>query len=53
MYNRTNLNHCLSKAIAYHECGKPEAADVWAQRLVRMLNDAGILLEDGKAEVTA
>jgi hypothetical protein len=40
---RGEISQALAKAIAYRDCGKPEAAADWAARLVRMLEAQKIL----------
>lgn len=43
---RSEISQALAKAIAYRDCGKPEAAADWAARLVRMLEAQHILRSD-------
>jgi hypothetical protein len=43
---RSELSQALAKAIAYRDCGKPEMAEVWAARLVKMLEAQKILRAD-------
>jgi hypothetical protein len=41
--DRSEINRCLAKALAYKACGKDNAAIVWAARLIGHLELAGIL----------
>ena len=41
--DRSNINRALAKAIAYHDCGKPEEARRWAAQLMRELQQRAIL----------
>ncbi len=41
--DRTEVARALAKAIAYKQCGKQEAAEMWARKLVELLECAGIL----------
>ena len=43
--DRSELSRALAKAIAYHDCNKPEKAALWAARLARLLN-AKVILND-------
>jgi hypothetical protein len=43
---RSELSQALAKAIAYRDCGKPELAEVWAAKLVKMLEAQEILRAD-------
>ena len=40
---RSELAQALAKAVAYRDCGKPEAAAEWAAKLVGMLESHRIL----------
>ncbi len=40
---RSEISQALAKAIAYRDCGKPDMAEQWAARLVRMLEAQQIL----------
>jgi hypothetical protein len=40
---RSEISRALAKAIAYRDCGKPAQAEVWASKLVRMLEAERIL----------
>jgi hypothetical protein len=44
--DRSELSRALAKAIAYRDCGKPNAAADWAAKLVRMLEAQQILRQD-------
>jgi hypothetical protein len=44
--DRSEVARCLAKAIAYASCGKPDAAEQWARRLVVLLGLAGILRDE-------
>ena len=41
--DRVNINQALAKAIAYHDCNKPEDARKWAIQLMRELQQRDIL----------
>jgi len=41
--DRSAISRAVAKAIAYHDCGKPEKAKAWAAELARLLNAKGIL----------
>lgn len=41
--DRSEASRCLAKAITYKECGKDAEARMWAERLLEVLNMAGIL----------
>ncbi len=41
--DRSKVNQCLAKAIAYKNCGKDADALAWARELVRQLECASIL----------
>jgi hypothetical protein len=41
--DRSAISRALAKAIAYHDCGKPEKAAAWVAELARLLNAQGIL----------
>lgn len=43
--DRSEINRALAKAIAYKQCGKDEEANVWAARLVVLLDAASILAD--------
>lgn len=51
--DRTEINRALAKAIAYKQCGKQFEAELWASRLVAMLECADILNPVSRAELTA
>jgi hypothetical protein len=40
---RSELSQALAKAIAYRNCGKPDQAEQWAAKLVKMLEAQTIL----------
>ena len=40
---RSQINRCLSKAMAYKECGKAADAEFWAARLLAALELADII----------
>ena len=42
--DRSEVNRCLAKAIAYKQCGKDQQAQAWAIQLVKALQCADILL---------
>jgi hypothetical protein len=44
--DRSAISRAVAKAIAYHDCGKPEKAAAWAAELVRLLGAQGILAAD-------
>ena len=41
--DRSAISRAVAKAIAYHDCGKPEKAAAWAAELARLLDAKGIL----------
>lgn len=41
--DRSAISRAVAKAIAYHDCGKPEKASAWCAELVRLLDAKGIL----------
>ena len=41
--DRSAIARAVAKAIAYHDCGKPEKANAWAAELARLLGSRGIL----------
>lgn len=41
--DRSEVNRALAKALAYKQCGKDAEAEVWAARLVELLECAEIL----------
>jgi len=41
--DRSEISRAVAKAIAYHDCGKPERAAEWAARLAQLLGAKGIL----------
>lgn len=43
MINRTEVARCLAKAIAYKACNKHAEAELWAARLVGLLECANII----------
>lgn len=43
MIDRSEVSRSLAKAIAFKQCGKQEAAEQWARRLVEQLECADIL----------
>ena len=43
--DRSAVNTCLSKAIAYQQVGKTEEAEDWARELIAHLQLAGILID--------
>lgn len=47
--DRVEVNRALAKALAYAQCGKPKSAEVWAARLVSLLDAGGILNARGVA----
>ena len=44
--DRSAISRALAKAIAYHDCGKPEKAASWAAEVVRLLEAKPILAAD-------
>ena len=44
--NRSELSRALAKAIAYKQCGKHAEAELWAARLLGLLECADILNPD-------
>ena len=41
--DRRAISRAVAKAIAYHDCGKPEKAAAWVAELARLLDAKGIL----------
>lgn len=41
--DRSAIARAIAKAIAYHDCNKPEKAAAWAAEVVRQLGARGIL----------
>jgi hypothetical protein len=41
--DRSAISRAVAKAIAYHDCGKPEKAAIWAAEVVRLLEVQSIL----------
>jgi hypothetical protein len=41
--DRRAISRAVAKAIAYHDCGKPERAAAWAAEVVRLLEAHAIL----------
>jgi hypothetical protein len=41
--DRRAISRAVAKAIAYHDCGKPEKAAAWAVEVVRLLEAQTIL----------
>ena len=48
--DRSEINRCLAKAIAYKQCGKDDLANSWAAELVRQLECVDILTDRAKSE---
>jgi len=46
MIDRTEVNRALAKAIAFKQCGKQHDAEMWARRLVELLECHEILDPD-------
>jgi hypothetical protein len=44
--DRQNINRALAKAIAYHDCGKPEKAKAWAVQLMRELQARDLVVAE-------
>ena len=44
--DRSEINRCLAKAIAYHDCGKEDEAQRWAIMLLKALERRDILRTD-------
>lgn len=45
MIDRSEVSRALAKALAYKDCGKDAQADIWAARLVILLECGGILTQ--------
>ncbi len=43
MINRSEIARALAKAVAYKQCGKQADAEMWARKLVELLECAQIL----------
>ena len=48
--DRSEINRALAKAIAYKQCGMHATAELWAARLLGLLDCAGILTSDARAD---
>jgi hypothetical protein len=47
--DRRAISRAVAKAIAYHDCGKPEKAAAWAVEVVRLLEAQAILTPAARA----
>jgi hypothetical protein len=47
--DRRAISRAVAKAIAYHDCGKPEKAAAWAAEVVRLLEAQAILTPAARA----
>ena len=47
--DRSAISRAVAKAIAYHDCQKPEKAAAWAAEVVRLLEAKEILTPDALA----
>jgi hypothetical protein len=47
--DRSAISRAVAKAIAYHDCGKPEKATTWAAEVVRLLEATSILTAEALA----
>ncbi|MGH7047561.1 MAG: hypothetical protein ACREE2_14360 [Stellaceae bacterium] len=47
--DRSAISRAVAKAIAYHDCGKPDQAARWAAELARLLGAKGILTAEAAA----
>ena len=47
MIDRSEVSRALAKAVAYAQCGKHADAEIWAARLVALLECEGILNAKG------
>ena len=47
--DRSAISRAVAKAIAYHDCGQPEKAALWAAEVVRLLGAKGILTATAQA----
>jgi hypothetical protein len=41
--DRSEINRALAKAMAYKQCGKDHDAEIWARRLIALLELSNIL----------
>ncbi len=48
--DRSAINRALAKAMAYKQCGKQREAEIWAARLVYLLDTMDILNQSRLAE---
>ena len=46
MIDRSEVNRALAKSLAYAQCGKQAQAELWAARLVIILQQGRILRQD-------
>jgi hypothetical protein len=47
--DRSAISRAVAKAIAYHDCGKPEKAAAWAAEAARLLEAQAILTPMARA----
>lgn len=47
--DRAEASRALAKCLAFHAAAKPQEAQFWAERLVKMLRDATILPLESEA----
>jgi hypothetical protein len=47
--DRRAISRAVAKAIAYHDCGKPDEAAAWAAEVVRLLQAHSILTANAAA----
>jgi hypothetical protein len=48
MIDRSEVSRALAKAIAYKQCGKDRLAELWAMRLIDMLECASIIDDNAR-----
>lgn len=53
MIDRSEVSRALAKAIAFKQCGKDREAELWAYRLVELLECADILDGGSNAAILA
>lgn len=44
--DRSEINRALAKAIAYKQCGKQAEAEMWARKLIELLELNDILVKE-------
>lgn len=53
MDDRSHINRCLAKAMAYNACGKPEKAEAWAVKLMVALRQSDVVTQEALKRAAA